>query len=63
MRERRLSARIHSKSGGLVMRLSNRDLIAWTLAMAIAVAVGGYYYAQQQNASPSGYVYKILVTP
>jgi hypothetical protein len=31
--------------------------------MAIAVAVGGYYYAQQQNASPSGYVYKILVTP
>ena len=43
------------------MRLSNRDWIAWTLAMAIAVAVGGYYYAQQQSASP--YVYRITVTP
>ena len=44
------------------MRIS-RDWIAWTLVMAMAVAVGGYYYAQQQGVSPAGYVYKIVVTP
>ena len=45
------------------MRLSNRDWIAWTLAMAMALAIGGYYYAQRQGVSPGAYVYKIVVTP
>lgn len=44
------------------MRIS-RDWIAWSVLMAIAVVIGGYYYAQQQDVSPVGYVYKITVTP
>ena len=46
------------------MRLSNRDWIAWSILMAIAVIVGAYYSTQQQTgSSPSEDVYRIVVTP
>jgi len=45
------------------MRLSDRDWIAWSILMGIAVVVGAYYYAQHQTGeSPAQYVYKIVVT-
>lgn len=46
------------------MRTYARDWIAWSLLAAIIiVAAAEYHAARQSSISPSGYVYRIIVTP